>query len=182
LVPLATLVVTAVGVWAPTPAPAVAGCQAADIVVTNTLDGPGPPPQSLRAAFAAATASAGPQTICVQSGLAGPINLTTAGGGELVYNAATTPALTVEGNGITVRAAPNARVIDNQTAGPLHLADLTITGGNATSSCQADGAAGITTDQRGVARPQGRGCDIGAVEVQPPSPPSPILVVPRFTG
>ena len=47
------------------------------------------------------------------------------------------------------------------------------------ASCQADGASGITTDQRGVARPQGAGCDIGAVEV---AAPIPILVTPRFTG
>jgi hypothetical protein len=35
-----------------------------------------------------------------------------------------------------------------------------------TQSCQADGASGITTDQRGISRPQGVGCDIGAVEVE----------------
>jgi predicted outer membrane repeat protein len=44
------------------------------------------------------------------------------------------------------------------------------------SSCQADGAAGVTNDQRGVTRPQGAGCDIGAVEVQA------LLVVAQFTG
>jgi hypothetical protein len=35
------------------------------------------------------------------------------------------------------------------------------------ASCQADGAAGITTDQRGFARPDAASpnCDIGAVEV-----------------
>jgi hypothetical protein len=60
-------------------------------------------------------------------------------------------------------------------------------------SCQADGAAGITNDQRGVTRPQGPGCDIGAVEVEvpvppvPPAPPAPlpptpVTVTPRFTG
>jgi hypothetical protein len=60
-------------------------------------------------------------------------------------------------------------------------------------SCQADGAAGITNDQRGVTRPQGPGCDIGAVEVEvpvppvPPAPPSPtpaapVAITPRFTG
>ena len=65
------------------------------------------------------------------------------------------------------------------------------------SSCQADGASGVTTDQRGIARPQGAGCDIGAVEtagagpsppepVPPgPTPPGPAAAVtarPRFTG
>jgi hypothetical protein len=33
------------------------------------------------------------------------------------------------------------------------------------SACQTGLAAGITTDERGVTRPQGSGCDIGAVEV-----------------
>ncbi len=62
-----------------------------------------------------------------------------------------------------------------------------------TGSCQADGASGILTDQRDVARPQGPGCDIGAVEVEvplppvPPAPPAPtpaapVAVPPRFTG
>jgi hypothetical protein len=55
-----------------------------------------------------------------------------------------------------------------------------------TGSCQADGASGITTDQRGLSRPALNGCDIGAVEVQPappgPSPAVPVPVEPRFTG
>jgi len=53
-----------------------------------------------------------------------------------------------------------------------------------TASCQADGAAGLTTDQRGLPRPAGGGCDIGAVEVQPPTPEpaTPVTVIPRFTG
>lgn len=57
------------------------------------------------------------------------------------------------------------------------------------ASCQADGAAGVTTDERGVTRPQGTGCDIGAVEVEvvtptPPTPPAApaVTVAPRFTG
>jgi hypothetical protein len=33
------------------------------------------------------------------------------------------------------------------------------------NACRNDGAAGITTDQRGVRRPQGNACDIGSVEV-----------------
>jgi hypothetical protein len=45
------------------------------------------------------------------------------------------------------------------------------------AACQSGPAAGITTDQRGVSRPQGVGCDIGAVEVAVA-----ILVQPRFTG
>jgi hypothetical protein len=36
------------------------------------------------------------------------------------------------------------------------------------ADCQDDGAAGITTDERGLPRPAGPGCDIGAVEVQLP--------------
>jgi hypothetical protein len=56
------------------------------------------------------------------------------------------------------------------------------------ASCQADGAEGITTDQRGVIRPQRTGCDVGAVEVEAITPtptpePSPaVIVTPRFTG
>ena len=39
----------------------------------------------------------------------------------------------------------------------------------------------ITTDQRGVTRPQGPGCDIGAVEVQVAAP-APVVITPKFTG
>jgi hypothetical protein len=65
-----------------------------------------------------------------------------------------------------------------------------------TASCQADGASGITTDQRGLPRPEVTGglCDIGAVEVQAVAPPTPsttgggptpavpVAAVVRFTG
>lgn len=49
-------------------------------------------------------------------------------------------------------------------------------------SCQADGAAGITTDERGLPRPDpgAATCDIGAVEIQVPS--APLLITARFTG
>jgi hypothetical protein len=58
------------------------------------------------------------------------------------------------------------------------------------ASCQSDGAAGVTTDERGISRPQGAGCDIGAVEVEvaipltPLTPPAaaPVAVQPTFTG
>jgi hypothetical protein len=62
------------------------------------------------------------------------------------------------------------------------------------ASCEADGAAGITADQRGLVRPSptGGACDVGAVEVQvptpptpaapPPSPALPVVREPRFTG
>jgi len=46
-------------------------------------------------------------------------------------------------------------------------------------ACQAGSAAGITTDERDVTRPQGDGCDIGAVEVVVTAP---IVLAPRFTG
>lgn len=53
------------------------------------------------------------------------------------------------------------------------------------ASCQADGAAGVTTDERGVTRPQGPGCEIGAVEVEVVAPPTPtpaVVIAPMFTG
>jgi hypothetical protein len=57
------------------------------------------------------------------------------------------------------------------------------------SACgDGDALAGeaVTTDQRGVTRPQTildpPGCDIGAVEVEPPPVPVPVVLVPTFTG
>jgi len=67
--------------------------------------------------------------------------------------------------------------------------------------CQDDGAAGISNDERGVARPTGAGCDIGAVELTPSDvteptttttapggstgpagAPTPVNTQPSFTG
>jgi hypothetical protein len=70
---------------------------------------------------------------------------------------------------------------DTQNGGPTGLGALGANGGigrtmvpqsgspllNAipTANCQNDGAAGVTADERGVTRPSGTGCEIGAVEV-----------------
>jgi hypothetical protein len=48
--------------------------------------------------------------------------------------------------------------------------------------CQADGAAGVTTDQRGITRPQQQGCDIGSVEVEAPAPEAAVEIIPTLTG
>jgi len=63
------------------------------------------------------------------------------------------------------------------------------------ANCQDGDATGVTTDQRGITRPQGTGCDVGSVEVAfvaPPVPPvttvtpvtpaTPITIAPSFTG
>jgi hypothetical protein len=93
---------------------------------------------------------------------------------------------------------------DRDNAGDPSLGPLTTNGGPTmtrapqpgsplvasipTDACQADGAAGITTDQRGAPRPQGSACDIGAVETgetrptEPTGPAPPVIVPPRFTG
>ena len=104
------------------PASAVGpGCQAGQIEVTTSSDA------ALRAAFTTAnTAASGPSTICIDSGLA-PITLT---GGELAYTQATSPGLTLLGNGITISGNNLSRVINSNTAGPLTLNGVTITGGN----------------------------------------------------
>jgi hypothetical protein len=59
--------------------------------------------------------------------------------------------------------------------GPSPLID-----GVPAASCQADGASGITTDQRGLPRPDtgSPNCDIGSVEVQPAAAPLTVT----FTG
>jgi predicted outer membrane repeat protein len=48
----------------------------------------------------------------------------------------------------------------------------------AAAACQSGPAAGVTTDQRGIVRPQGPGCEIGSVEIAV----SALVVTPRFTG
>lgn len=54
------------------------------------------------------------------------------------------------------------------------------------AACQTGAAAGITDDQRFLARPSGAGCEIGSVEIQvvvPPQPPvNPPVIQPVFTG
>jgi hypothetical protein len=47
-----------------------------------------------------------------------------------------------------------------------------------------DGLAGfaVTTDQRGITRPQETGCEIGSVELEAVVPPPPIVLEPTFTG
>jgi len=110
---------------------------------------------------------------------------------------------------------------DRQSAGDPQLGPLADNGGPtwtrmpqdgsplvdaiAPASCQDGAAAGLATDQRGAARPQGSGCDVGAVEraaapptpttappvgpdpgpvVPPPvaPPATPVVVVPRLAG
>jgi fibronectin-binding autotransporter adhesin len=80
---------------------------------------------------------------------------------------------------------PMLGALANNDAGTLTRLPLTGSGlidAIPVASCQADGASGITTDQRGVTRPQGAGCDIGAVEVQVAAPAPPVVITPKFTG
>jgi len=123
------------------------------------------------------------------SGLMTVRNLTITGGNSPV---------SANGGGIP-SASPltmeNSTVVKNQAggAGSAIASDgpttITLIDAIPISACQTDGAAGITVDQRGVTRPQGPRCDIGAVEAErvippeppvPPTPPAP--VTPRFTG
>jgi hypothetical protein len=87
---------------------------------------------------------------------------------------------------------------DHVNAGDPHLGPLASNGGPTQTRLPQVGsplldaipaaacAPGVTTDQRGVIRPQGGTCDIGAVEVEvvtpPPVPVAPVVVTPRFTG
>lgn len=76
---------------------------------------------------------------------------------------------------------------DNGGPGPtrLPIAGSALLDAVPVASCGA-GELDITTDERGVTRPQGSGCDIGAVEVavEGPAPPvaAPLVVTPNFTG
>jgi hypothetical protein len=100
--------------------------------------------------------------------------------------------------GLAANGGPTATMLPSATSPLLDAIP--------TTSCQAGPAAGIAADQRGVARPQGAGCDIGAVEVVVTAPPStttttapaptttapgaaprspaatPVSVTPRFAG
>ncbi len=154
--PLATLVLTA------PPASAVGpGCQAGNIEVTTATDA------ALRAAFTTANGLAGPQTICIDSGL-GPITLT---GGVLTYNngANGTPALTLEGNGATINANNASGVIVISQNGPLTLDKVTITGGHAANGggVNANGAVTVSnsTISGNSATGNGGGIDAGPVTV-----------------
>ena len=117
---LATIALGASALVALTSGPATAfgpGCSGATIEVTTNTDA------ALRAAFTTANGLAGPQTICIDSGL-GTITL---GGTELAYTGSATPALTVLGNGITISGNNASRVLN--ATGPLTLNGVTITGG-----------------------------------------------------
>jgi len=103
------------------------GCSGATIEVTANTDA------ALRAAFATASGLAGPQTICIDSGL-GTVTLS---GGELVYNAITTAALTLQGNGIIVNGNDASRVMN--VSGSLTLDNVTVTGGHASDGFGAGG-------------------------------------------
>jgi hypothetical protein len=61
------------------------------------------------------------------------------------------------------------------------LADSPLLDAIPIASCEDGAAAGLTTDQRGVGRPQGPGCDIGAVEAAV-APPTPTTSSPTSTG
>jgi hypothetical protein len=74
-------------------------------------------------------------------------------------------------------------VADNggPTRTQLPLSGSSLVGVIPSASCEADGASGITTDQRGLPRPAEGSCDIGAVEVQAPPPPTTTTTSPSST-
>jgi hypothetical protein len=100
------------------PVAAGPGCSASTIEVSTNTDA------ALRAAFTTASALAGPQTICINSGV-GTITLA---GTELVYNAVVTPGLTLQGNGATISGNNASRVLN--IGSTLTLDGVTLTGAN----------------------------------------------------
>jgi hypothetical protein len=86
---------------------------------------------------------------------------------------------------------------DRETAGDPGLGALGYNGGLAptqvpqtgsplidaipVAACQTGVATGVADDERGIARPEGSGCDIGAVEVEVIAA-APLVIAPRFTG
>lgn len=64
---------------------------------------------------------------------------------------------------------------DNGGPTPTQLpaTDSPLVGAIPDAACQTGVAAGVTADQRGIARPQQNGCDIGAVELEE-TPPAPL--------
>jgi hypothetical protein len=82
----------------------------------------------------------------------------------------------------------NTAAGDLSPTAPLHLGALAANGGRTETvlpgsgsalidaippeDCAGATAAAVTTDQRGVPRPQGSGCDIGAVEIEQASTPA----------
>jgi hypothetical protein len=98
------------------------------------------------------------------------------------YNLADDASCNLAGVGDTQGAGANPRLgplANNGGATATLLPDPTspLLDAIPIASCQNGAATGITTDQRGVPRPQGSGCDTGAVEVVPA-----LIVSPRFTG
>ena len=77
-----------------------------------------------------------------------------------------------------------AALANNGGPGPTRLPQLgsPLIDAIPAASCQADGASGITTDERSFPRPDSLSpnCDIGAVEVGPSA--TALVVQPRFTG
>ena len=103
-----------------------------------------------------------------------------------------TPAI-ADGGGNLVYPAANACVgITSATTGDPKLGSLSLNApGTTATMALGAGSAAIdaaqasvcaTHDQRGVARPQGAGCDIGAYEAEPSSDDTPPVITPSISG